>query len=52
MKKILVMLMVALFATSSINAQKALVEQKFWDNWYIGINGGVTTPLSFDKITA
>lgn len=51
MKKILVMLMVALFATSSINAQKALVEQKFWDNWYIGINGGVTTPLSFDKIT-
>ena len=51
MKKILVMLMVALFATSGINAQKALVEQKFWDNWYIGINGGATTPLSFDKIT-
>lgn len=50
MKKILVMLMVALFATSSINAQKALVESKFWDNWYIGVNGGVTTPLSFDEV--
>jgi outer membrane protein OmpA-like peptidoglycan-associated protein len=50
MKKILVMLMVALFATMSMNAQKALVEQKFWDNWYIGINGGATTPLSFDEV--
>ena len=54
MKKILCFLMVAFMATVSMNAQngqKALVEQKFWDNWYIGINGGVTTPLSFDEIT-
>lgn len=54
MKKILSFLMVAILATVSMSAQvgqKALVEQKFWDNWYIGINGGVTTPLSFDEIT-
>lgn len=51
MKKILLMLMVAVFATMSMSAQKALVESKFWDNWYIGINGGVTTPLSFDEVT-
>lgn len=51
MKKILSFLMVAILATTSMNAQKALVEQKFWDNWYVGINGGVTTPLSFDEIT-
>ena len=51
MKKFLMMLTVAIFATMSMNAQKALVESKFWDNWYIGINGGATTPLSFDKVT-
>ena len=50
MKKFLMMLMVAVFATMSVNAQKALVESKFTDNWYIGINGGVTTPLSFDDV--
>lgn len=51
MKKFLMMLTVAIFATMSMNAQKALVESKFWDNWYVGINGGATTPLSFDKVT-
>jgi len=51
MKKFLLMLTVALFATASVNAQqKALVESKFFDNWYIGINGGATTPLSFDEV--
>lgn len=51
MKKIFSFLMVALVATMTMNAQTALQEAKFFDNWYIGINGGVTTPLSFDELT-
>lgn len=50
MKKFLLMLAVVLCATTSMNAQKALVESKFTDNWYVGVNGGVTTPLSFDDV--
>lgn len=49
MKKILVMLMVALFATN-VNAQIALQEQKPLDNTYIGVTAGVSTPLSFNSM--
>ena len=42
MKKLLLMLAVAAFA-QTINAQTVL-ESKNTDNWYIGINGGVTAP--------
>ena len=51
MKKFYCILMMALVAVMSLNAQTALQEQKLFDNVYFGINGGVTTPLSFDEIT-
>lgn len=50
MKKFFVMIMAAVLAVMSLNAQNYLSESKFTDNWYIGINGGATTPLSFDKV--
>lgn len=43
------MLMVAIFATN-VNAQTAIEEQKILDNIYVGITGGVSTPLSFDSM--
>lgn len=51
MKKILFSFLLAIMATMSVGAETALQEQKFFDNWYIGINGGVTTPLSLENIT-
>ena len=51
MKKFLLIIMVAVATVMSVNAQTYINESKFWDNWYIGINGGVTTPLSFDQVT-
>ena len=46
MKKLL--LAIALFAAgiNGANAQKA----KFLDNWYLGVKGGVTTPMTFDHV--
>ena len=49
MKKIL--LMVALAASCiAANAQIAVERSKFFDNWYLGFGGGVTTPLSCDPM--
>ena len=42
-KKIL--LAAALVAAMSVNAQKAYEGTAFFDNWYIGLNGGGITPL-------
>ena len=49
MKKVLLMLMVALFSYN-VNAQTALEEQKFLDNTYIGATAGISTPLSFNSM--
>lgn len=49
MKKFL-MLIVALVACISINAQTALQTTKVLDNTYIGINAGASTPLSFNSV--
>ncbi len=43
-KKIL--LAATLVAAMSVNAQKAYEGTAFFDNWYIGLNGGGITPLS------
>ena len=48
MKKLFLMLAVAAFA-QTMNAQTVL-ESKNTDNWYIGINGGVTAPSKHYKV--
>lgn len=50
MKKI-ILFMVLMFSTViAASAQTALETQKPLDNVYVGINAGVNTPLSFDKM--
>ncbi len=50
MKKLL--LAIALFAAgiNGANAQEGLQKAKFLDNWYLGVKGGVTTPMTFDHV--
>lgn len=50
MKK-LVLLACAAFALSASaqTEQKALLESKSYDNWYIGVNGGLSTKTSHNK---
>ncbi len=45
MKKKMMMLAVAAMVTTSVSAQNALEDSKTFDNWYIGINGGVSSRL-------
>ena len=46
MKKLFLMLAVSMM-TASVSAQNtAVTANKAGDNWYIGINAGVATPLS------
>ena len=49
MKKILFILAAALISTAA-NAQVAYEKAKFTDNVYVGVNAGVTTPLSFNSV--
>lgn len=39
-----------LIAGMSAQAQVAYEKAKFFDNWYLGVEAGVTTPLSFNKV--
>lgn len=48
MKKFILFMMATMFSLI-VNAQTALQTTKVLDNTYIGINGGVTTPMSLDK---
>ena len=48
MKKFIILMMAVMFSLV-INAQTAIQTPKLLDNTYIGINAGVTTPLSMDK---
>ncbi len=49
MKKILFVMAVAASSVLA-NAQTAIENSKFFDNWYVGVGGGVTTPLDFNKM--
>lgn len=49
MKKILTFMMAIFFAVA-VSAQTAVQTSKVLDNTYVGINAGVTTPLSFDAV--
>lgn len=47
MKKVTILVAAALAVTSlSVNAQKAYEGTRFFDNWYVGVKGGVTTPTT------
>jgi hypothetical protein len=49
MKKILIMFMLC-FGFTTANAQIATENRKAFDNVYVGIEAGVTTPLNFDPV--
>lgn len=49
MKKFLIMFALML-GMVSVNAQTALQESKLTDNISVGVNAGVSTPLSFNKV--
>lgn len=49
MKKFILMMIMA-FAAITMNAQTVVQTSKFFDNTYIGVEGGVTTPLTFDEL--
>ena len=50
MKKFVFSLVIMLMTVMSANAQTALQEQKFFDNWYISVGGGASTPLDFYSV--
>lgn len=50
MKKIILSLVVMFTTVITANAQLATQNQKFFDNVYVGVEGGVATPLSFDNV--
>lgn len=49
MKKIIFMMFMA-FSAIVVNAQTAVQTSKVLDNTYVGIDGGVATPLTFDGV--
>ena len=44
MKK-MILTAVAALGMMTANAQQAMKTPSFWQNWSIGVDGGVTTPL-------
>lgn len=51
MKKFILSLMVMLTMMLSSNAQIAYQKADFFDNVYVGLNGGVSSPLDFNSVT-
>lgn len=49
MKKFIFMMIMA-FSAIVVNAQTAVQTSKVFDNTYVGIEGGVATPLAFDHV--
>ena len=46
MKKVTILAAALAVTTLSVNAQKAYEGTRFFDNWYVGVKGGVTTPTT------
>ncbi|MBU3834920.1 MAG: OmpA family protein [Candidatus Phocaeicola merdigallinarum] len=46
MKKVTILAAALAFTSLSVNAQKAYEGSRFFDNWYVGVKGGVTTPTT------
>lgn len=49
MKKLILMMFMA-FSAIVVNAQTAVQSSKILDNVYVGVEGGVATPLTFDNV--
>ena len=49
MKKLIFMMFMA-FSAIAVNAQTAVQSSKILDNVYVGVEGGVATPLTFDNV--
>jgi len=49
MKKFILMLVVMFTTMLSVNAQVATENSKLFDNTYVGVEAGVTTPLNFNS---
>ena len=50
MKKFILMIVMAFMTMVSVNAQIATENSKLFDNTYVGVEAGVTTPLNFNSI--
>ena len=49
MKKIVLVLTVTLLSLQSAYSQQALVESKNTDNWYVGVNGAVSSKITHSR---
>ena len=50
MKKFILMLVVMFTTMLSVNAQVATENAKLFDNTYVGVEAGVTTPFNFNSV--
>ena len=50
MKKIILMLTVTLMSLQSAYSQQALEDSKNTDNWYIGVNGAVSSKITHNSV--
>lgn len=50
MRKFIFSLAIMMMTVMSANAQTALQEQKFFDNVFVSVGGGVSTPLDFNSV--
>lgn len=50
MRKIFMTMVVLMFSFITVNAQTAIQESKLFDNTYVGLTAGATTPLDFNSV--
>lgn len=50
MKKFILNVMLMFSMVMGVSAQTAIETPKFFDNWYVGVNGGATTNLDFNSV--
>ncbi|MBQ0073351.1 MAG: OmpA family protein [Prevotella sp.] len=50
MKKIITLFAVALMAITAMAQEQGFYGNKFWDNWYVGLNGGLATKTNHQAL--
>lgn len=50
MKKLFLLLTAAVFAVQGASAQAVEESKTFFDNWYVGVNGGVAAPMTHHSV--
>ena len=50
MKKFIISFVIMMMAVFSVNAQTAIETPKLFDNVYVGVQGGVFTPMDFNSV--